>query len=215
MGKLLDLFSQVRKVKYTHTSPNHGSYAVVKQGDILYIYFEKSNGDTDWKNNFSFPVKPYKDMGTAWQAHSGFVKVWKEIEPNLVTSIQDQEIKQIIIVGYSHGAAIAALAHEYVWFNKPDLRATLETYAFGAPRVFWGWKIPDNLKERWATYNVIRNGRDAVTYLPPAVFGYHHVGNMIHINKDRKILVDKPFLLKCANEHWHPNITAALENEDK
>ena len=33
--------------------------------------------------------------------------------------------------------------------------------------------------------------------------------------KDRKILVDKPFLLKCANEHWYPNIVAALENEDK
>lgn len=211
MGKLLDLFNRVLTAKYLHTTPNQGSYAYEIEGSTLYLLFEKSNGDTDWSNNFKFPAKPYRDMGITWYAHSGFLTVWKEIEPYLAAVIRQPEIKKIIISGYSHGGAIAALAHEYVWFNRPDLRHDLETYAFGAPRVFWGFYIPDILKERWATFTVIRNGRDTVTYLPPVMFGYRHVGKILHINKDREILVDEPFKTRCINEHYHPNIIAALE----
>ena len=126
----------------------------------------------------------------------------------------DKTVTKVIISGYSHGGAIAALAHEYVWFNRPDLRDNIEGYAFEPPRVFWGWKIPKALKERWNGFRVYRNGQDIVTHVPPVLFGYHHVGKMIHINKNRKTIVDRTYVLKCVDEHNSPNVIAALEQSD-
>ena len=86
----------------------------------------------DWKNNFDFPAKPYKDMEVNWSCHRGFLRVWKSIEPYLEEVINDMTISQIYIVGYSHGAAIASLCHEYVWYHRPDLRDNgLEGFGFG------------------------------------------------------------------------------------
>ena len=54
----LKRFKSVLNVRYTHLREETASYAYKfkwlygKKG--LYIYFEKSNGLTDWKNNFNF-----------------------------------------------------------------------------------------------------------------------------------------------------------------
>ncbi|MBQ8208868.1 MAG: lipase family protein [Clostridia bacterium] len=152
----------------------------------MYIFFEHSDGTDDWKNNLDFPAKAYKRMGkTIWFAHRGFIKVWKELEPIIENAIADHNIKKIIITGYSHGAAIALLCHEYIWFNRPDLRDSTEGYGFGCPRVFWGPKT-DALKRRFEKFTVIRNIDDIVTHLPPFIFGYSHVGKMLEIGKKGK-----------------------------
>lgn len=162
------------------------NYAIRRELDTLYIFFEKSNGHADWKSNFDFPARAYKRMGkTVWFAHQGFLAVWKQIEPMLAPEIANESIRRICITGYSHGAAIAVLCHEYVWYNRPDLHETLEGYGFGCPRVFWG--IPTaELKRRWANFTVIRNIDDIVTHVPPFVFGYSHVGNLLQIGKRGK-----------------------------
>lgn len=209
---LVKLFQDVLDRAYLHTQPNEGSYSYELTDDGgLYMYFEESNGLIDWKNNFDFPAKPYRDMGIKWKAHKGFVKVWKEIEPYLEEVINNPKVRYVVISGYSHGAAIAALAHEYVWFHRPDLRDDMTTYAFEPPRVFWGWRIPKELKERWRNYKVYRNGQDIVTHVPPTCFGYRHVGQMVKLNKDRKTIVDRTYVLKCVDEHNSPNVIAALE----
>ena len=144
---LLKLYNNCLNVKYK-TVENKGDYAIRQIGNDLYLYFEWSDGLEDWKNNFNFPAKPYKDMGIKWYCHRGFLKVWKSIEPYVKESIMKPSIKKIIIVGYSHGGAIATLCHEYVWYNRPDLRDNLYGYGFGAPRVLWGF-MNNELKERW------------------------------------------------------------------
>lgn len=162
------------------------NYAVRRESDTLYIFFEKSNGQTDWKSNFDFPARAYKRMGkTVWFAHQGFLAVWKEIEPMLAAEVADERVHRICITGYSHGAAIALLCHEYVWYNRPDLRATLEGYGFGCPRVFWGVQTAD-FKRRWEQFTVIRNINDIVTHVPPIVLGYSHVGTMLEIGEHGK-----------------------------
>ena len=128
--KLLRLFQKCVNCEYIHVE-NSGDYYIERQGSTLYIYLECSNGSTDWKNNLDFPAKPYKRMGrTVWFAHRGFLKVWKSIEDYLAPFIKDETIKKIVIVGYSHGAALAVLCHEYVWYNRPDLRDSIEGYGF-------------------------------------------------------------------------------------
>jgi hypothetical protein len=178
---VLDLFVKVRSVEYTHLEET-ASFAYERVDNTLYIYFQESNGATDWKNNFDFPAKPYKRMEYKWYAHRGFLKVWKVIEPHLKPIVRDLTIEHIVIGGYSHGAAIAAFCHEYCKYHRPDIE--IEGYGFGAPRVLWGF-MRKAVKKRFEGFTVIRNCRDIVTFAPPAWLGYRHVGKLLEIGQGR------------------------------
>lgn len=177
----LKVFENIRSATYTHLEED-ASYCVSRDGETLHIYFEWSNGKTDWKNNFDFPAKPYRDMKNKWFAHRGFLKVWKVIEPHLQAEICNPDVKHIIIGGYSHGAAIALLCHEYCKFNRSDI--SIEGYGFGCPRVVWGF-LRKAVKQRFDGFTVVRNGCDLVTHVPPAIFGFRHVGEMLKIGKGK------------------------------
>jgi hypothetical protein len=176
MNYLTRIFKSVLTAHYTHLEEEtasfayrYGTHEVLGKG--LYIYFQKSNGLVDWKNNFDFPAKPYRDMEDKWYAHRGFLRVWKVIEPHLKEAIMNPEVRHISIYGYSHGAALALLCHEYCKYHRPDIN--VYGYGFGAPRVIWGFPNK-RVKERFKGFIVIRNKRDIVTHLPPAVFGFRH-----------------------------------------
>ncbi len=182
---LYDLFKRCIEIPYTSVD-NSGDYATERIGNTLYIYLEKSNGREDWKNNLDFPAKPYKDMeGKIWFAHSGFLKVWKSIEPHIEALALDPTVKSIVTVGYSHGGGLAVLCHEYIWYNRPDLRNSIYGYGFGSPRVIWGLKKREH-GIRWENFTVVRNIDDVVTHAPPALFGYFHVGRIFEIGKRGK-----------------------------
>ena len=67
-------------------------------------------------------------MGIPYRVHRGFLAAWKEVEDIIVDKItEEQEYyssemgkrkeykwKQIVVVGYSHGGALAAFCHECV-----------------------------------------------------------------------------------------------------
>ena len=179
MKKLSKIFSSVLSVKYTHLEEETASYWCSKNGNKLTIFFEWSNGKTDWVNNFDFPAKPYRNMGDKWYAHRGFLKVWKAIEPHLESAIIDPTIEIINIAGYSHGAAIALLCHEYCKYNRPDCEVT--GIGFASPRVIWGFlKTP--VKKRFEGFTVVRNKRDIVTHVPPAIFGYRHPKRVLKVD---------------------------------
>lgn len=174
------LFTACLQIPYEKVGVS-ANYAIKRENETLYIFFQGSDGTTDWKNNLDFPAKPYKRMGkTIWFAHRGFLNVWKELEPFLSKDIADRHYRKIVITGYSHGGALAMLCHEYVWYHRPDLRDSLQSYGFGAPRVFWGIKTRE-IKRRFESYTVIRNINDVVTRLPPVVLGFRHVGELLKI----------------------------------
>lgn len=180
---LKELYERILKARYIHIGDETASYCTEREGDTLYILFEWSNGKTDWKNNFDFPAKPYRDMQNKWYVHRGFLRVWKVIEPHLQEQINDASIVRFVCGGYSHGAPLALLCHEYIKYNRPDAYA--EGYGYGSPRAVWGF-VRKAVKKRFEGYTVIRNCRDVVTYVPPAWLGYRHVGKMLHIGKEKQ-----------------------------
>ena len=199
--KLSALFHRCISIPYVRVE-NSADYAIERIGDTLYIYFECSNGEIDWLNNFDFPSAPYKRMkGDTWRAHRGFLRVFKSVEPYIAHHVSDLSIKSIVTVGYSHGAAIATLCHEYVWYNRPDIRAQIQGYAFASPRVVWGY-LPYSLAKRWENHMVIRNINDIVTHVPPRILGYTHVGKILEIGKKGKY--------SATNAHRPENILAEL-----
>lgn len=184
------LFKKVRSVKYIHLEPETASYFAERDGNVLRLFFEESNGKTDWLNNFRFlaiPTKPYKDMTAAWFAHRGFFGVWKVIKPHLVEMITDPTVERIEIVGYSHGGALALLCFEYCTYHRPDIEVT--GVGFGAPRVFWGI-VPREVKKRMAGFRVVRNGGDLVTHLPPRIFGYRQLGRLEKVGSKKGPIKD-------------------------
>lgn len=184
---LKDLFITCNSVEYFHDDRQSGDYAYKIINGTLYLYFQGSNGKRDWLNNFFFFATPYKDMSVKWYCHRGFLRVWKSLEP-YIKDIFDRCYRiwftRVVIVGYSHGGALATLAHEWVWFNFPDLRKDLVGYGFGTPRVYFYWfaHMRADLKERWATFYPIRNSLDLVTHLPFNLMGFRHVNKVLKLN---------------------------------
>ncbi len=179
------LFNKLLNVSYTHVE-NSGDYATERFGNALYIYLESSNGNEDWKNNFNFPVKFNKRADdVSFRCHRGFLKVWNSIKPYIEKEIMDTGVDKIVVAGYSHGSGLAVLCYEYIWYNRPDLRDKIEGYGFGGPRVLWG-KNARKIKHRWGNFLMIRNIDDLITHLPPAIFGYFHIGKLIEIGEKGK-----------------------------
>lgn len=202
------------RVQYT-TAEREVDYAFVEgANDVLYIYFEPSDGRTDWIVNFSFPRKPYKDMNIPYRVHGGFLENWKVVEDTVIARVTEKNAagdfrwKRVVIIGYSHGGALAALCHECVWFHREDLRdCGLGGISFDGPRVYGGLYVPAALKERWAHFYVIRNHRDIVTHLPPVVLFFRHVGAILPIGAG-----EDPGLIKA---HYPSEIRESLQEFEK
>lgn len=172
-----DLLKRCLKAQYISTAKN-GNYAIEVEGDTLYLLFQWSKGFWDWVHNFLFPAKPYKRMKCLWFCHRGFLKVWKamrdEIEKRVAEILKEHpEITNIIVVGYSHGGAMALFATEDMTYLYGD-KFNVSGYGFGAPRVLWGY-VPKAVRERISAFVTVRNVPDIVTHLPPKVFGYRDI----------------------------------------
>lgn len=158
-----------------------------EENNTLYIFFEPSDGRTDWIVNFSFGRRPYKEMETPYKVHGGFLESFRLVKDALRAKIKETredgsfKWEKVVSVGYSHGGPLAALCHELVWFERPEIRKDVFGISFDGPRMFAAFKVPAELKERWAQFYVFRNHSDIVTHLPPFFFGFRHVGNKIKI----------------------------------
>ena len=170
------------------------SYSIqVTDHDVILI-FQGSYEKRDWINNFHFFVKPYKKMPTLWYCHAGFLRAWKSckdiITKEVIGILNDNQGKRLVITGYSHGAALATLAHEWFVFNDYYPR----TYVFGCPRVFY---LPiRKIRRRFGALSSYGTKGDIVTHVPPALFGYRHVNKVFRIGK-KNILSHKPHYPEC------------------
>lgn len=180
---LCQLFVSCLEADYRQVE-NGGSFAAVRDGDLLYLFFEKSNGAVDWINNLSYRAVPRGREGDKWFCHEGFLRVFEAVLPYFKDLIFNPSVRKIVTVGYSHGAALALLCHEYIWFSRSDIIGESRGYGFGCPRVIFG-TVPRE-GERWNNFLVIRNIDDIVTHLPPRAFGYRHVGRLLEIGRSGK-----------------------------
>lgn len=137
-------------------------------------------------------------MKIPYKVHRGFLAAWKEVEDIIIAKITEKNSndefkwKKIVVIGYSHGGALAAFCHECVWFWRPDLREVgLIGYGFEAPRIYAGFRVKKELQERWNNFFIIRDGSDIVTHCPPRLFGYCHVSDVICIKGDVNLIKEK------------------------
>ena len=176
---LFELFEDCLTRDYRE-SENGASWDFERTGDRLTVYFQHSHGLVDWLNNLDLFSAPYQDMNPPWQCHGGFLRVWKSVKPLVAPLLLDPSVKEITLVGYSHGAALATLCHEFSYYQRSDIREKIHGFGFGCPRVLHGC-VPPDVALRWECFYVIRNLDDLVTHLPPRALGFCHVGNLIEL----------------------------------
>ena len=196
--KLSDLFSRCLKISYQNVE-NGASFATEIIGKTLYIYFESSNGVVDWENNLDFPCR----CGSDFCYHRGFFSVWESVKSYIIPYINNKEYQEIVIVGYSHGAALAVLCFEAAFKLRDDISSNIFGIGFGCPRVLWGFKRK-KAKKIFKEFLVVRNSNDIVTHLPPAILGYFHVGKILKIGEKGKY--------SKIQAHAPESILAELEN---
>ena len=233
--KLSELFWTCYTIDYKEAGDDV-NYRFVEEGNTLYIYFQGSSSITDWVRNFLFFKKPYKDMKIPYYVHGGFLAAWKEVEDIIFDKITEKvqreptefekmngvmfayeyKWKEIVVVGYSHGGALAAFCHESCWFWRSDIADNIYGFGFEAPRIYRGWRVKKALQKRWANFTVIRNKNDLVTHCPPTLFCFCHVGNLLKIGKGLSTKdYHKPH---CIGAHYPEAVLASLkayEGENK
>ena len=172
------LFSRCLRIPYTHLQDGL-DYAVCHTAEGTELYLEPSNGALDWLRNLDFPAAAYCREGrAAFYAHRGFLRAHNTLIPILDSLISAPAARPLTLVGYSHGAALALLAYEYVGYHRPDL--SLSGVGFGCPRVLFGLQRKE-MQARLAGFLRVRNVDDIVTHLPPAALGYYHVGKEVTV----------------------------------
>jgi hypothetical protein len=205
---LAELFYNTWTIKY-ETVGKDVNYQFQEDGKTLYIYFQGSSGATDWKANFTFPAKPYKDMEIPYRVHRGFLKCWKQVEDIIIGKIIEKDnngnyrFNRIITCGYSHGGALAAFCHECVWYYRQDIKDNIWGFGFEAPRIYAGFKIKKTLCERWQHFIVFRNNTDIVTHVPPILFCFTHVGNIYNIGRQKDY--------NCIKSHYPDKVLESLK----
>lgn len=230
--KLSELFHKCAYEIEYDTIGNSVNYKFIEKNNTLYVYFQGSNSDIDWVRNFFFlPIKrktPYKEMFEPYKVHAGFLSAWKEMEDLFISKITEKcdrkkynprtkkmEIRntfkwdKVIVVGYSHGAALTQFACESLWYYRKDLiKDGFKCYAFEAPRIFAQYHVPKILKERWDNLLVIRTNNDIVTHVPPKLLGYSNLGTMLKVKGDCSLVDNK--LLNCIKSHFPEVVYDAL-----
>lgn len=176
--RLSALFTKCLTRRYENTA-GEVSYAIELDGKTAFVYFEASRGSMDWRRNLSFPARAYGPRIGGGYAHQGFLSAWRAVRPTVIERLTAAAPTAIVTVGYSHGAAIAALCHEYLYSRRTVPHASLYGYGFSSPRVLWG-RVDQT---RWWGFTVIRNLDDLVTHLPPKVLGFCHVGRLLEIGE--------------------------------
>jgi len=142
-------------------------------GDVLVFQCTKSR--SDWAYNFMGWVQAYKDTPIPWFAHAGFVRLWKSVQDKVVSASKALKVKYV--TGFSQGAALATLAAEDLAWRGMEIDCAV----FGSPRVVW---MPsDSIHRRFDLMENIHVHGDIVTWVPPAVLGYRHVGKVSHIGR--------------------------------
>ena len=187
LKNLSDIFEKILNAKYIHTE-NGVDYALILNGEILYILFECSDGFDDWVKNFRFIANPYKQMSKTWRCHNGFAKAYSSVKDDIMAYVKEfisnYKIKKIIVAGYSHGAALAVLCTEDMEYSFGGL-CDIQGIGFGTPRVLWGI-VPKEVKKRLNGFIAGRNIDDIVTHVPPKILGFRDAGKIVKIGSKGK-----------------------------
>lgn len=141
---------------------------------MITLYFEETTTKRDWRNNFRFGAKVYKNQQSCIRAHRGYANAYKTVNDRIMNEMKLAMERfpdyHITITGWSYGGAMAVLAAEDFFFRFKKVPFLM---TFGAPKVIFGRKAAAYINSV-TTCVQFKQWNDLVTYLPPFP-GYCHI----------------------------------------
>lgn len=154
--------------------------ACAVQGKRLYIVFRGTLGAAEKITTLmaSRQDAVFDDL-EGGGVHRGFHQCYASVREAVMKFIRDGigPDKTVRVIGYSLGGALACLAAMDIATYGLAYRK-LEVFAFGSPLVGSAKWARHYKKQRIVTWRMA-NEHDLVTKVPPAIFGYRHVGTPI------------------------------------
>lgn len=202
------------KISYKHGRHTHNAYYKVlfnEPRDVYQIYFKETTDDSGWRANFEFASEYYdafqfegKDIqlkcASGWGGMYCALKHY--IREQLSDLIKTYGLKEVEIIGWSLGSALAQLCAQDLFFNY-NIKSHL--FTFGSVKVWFG-KDKD-MKEYLSKccvecYN-FGDHNDIVFYMVPFCKYFHM--NKVVLKQDKFCLVNlfKPRKYHC--EYWKPD----------
>lgn len=149
-------------------------YAVEADAETgtLYVIFQCSRQDADWRVNFNFWPKSMRiminDKPDKIHVHGGFLRAWNSAEAHVLLDVQkalnDTPCNSIVVLGWSYGGAMAYPASISLnrYFGQP-----IGIITFGAPNFFLGKKSADKTEKLFRLTVNISCVNDITTMVPP------------------------------------------------
>lgn len=164
---------------------------------VLYITFRATSSDffaADSQYNLMIGRRTpsWHPEFSPVSVHRGFLTRYERVRDRVYAAIVRSEAQRIVFTGSSAGGALTLLAFVDVAHSYPEI--DIEHISFGAPRIFDSaavrW-INRLLEERPGSARTLRvvNGNDRIPSVPPALTGYRHIGDHLHIGPPRRRLV--------------------------
>lgn len=151
------------------------AYSLEENGET-WVAFRGSDDPIDWVHNFrAVTVRPAESFGIGGRLHAGILDLFWDIYPELPQSPD-------FVCGHSLGGALASM---YAMATKA------KAMVFGSPPIgsagarMWSRKQMPRSIENYGYRN------DVVWWLPRRV-GLHHVGELLYIDRHRRVLPAKP-----------------------
>lgn len=162
--------------------------AIVVHEEVAYILFMATNSKLDWITNLIFFKKsiPYNNVrNRKIKVHSGYMKRYtlNSVRTSILLWLaKHEEIKKVVVTGYSMGGGLSPICAVDVAYNFPDKK--VYCYAFAGPRVGNEAFIKSVEKRVEAIH--FSYGNDIVTKVPPKKLGFSHITNQVHYGPRKK-----------------------------
>lgn len=167
-----ELFNFIRYIPWEEyiTSGDNVQW-VIKIDDaakIIRLVFAETRDNDDWRNNFDFPVKPYKRQQSCMLVARGWGNAWKscndEVMRALLIAADIAPDYEIHICGWSFGGVMSVLAAEDFCF-RTGRKASV--YTFGSPKPFWGKRTRNYVRSCVADIRQWTHVNDIFPLMPP------------------------------------------------
>lgn len=193
------------ELHYFGDTATHVLGVAIPEGDTLHFAFRGSQAHRTFRDvrmNAMLMLRrvPFAEDRRI-RAYRGFLLKYLAVRDDIERLIEEHRPTRIKLVGHSGGGAMASLAFLDLYPRYSEL--DVQVITFGMPRVFnrhgrrWFEEQDEQLLR-------IVNRRDIIVGLPPALFGYRHVGRLVRMGENTLL---PPFSFK---HHW-PGYHEGLE----
>lgn len=165
-----------------------------KLDNVFLLIFKATNESKDWITDLSawdfkrllvgfFGKKsyPYGDPSdTKIRIHDAYVKGYLKVKKEIQDAYIASGCNEICVIGYSMGAGLAPIAALDLQYNNNLAEDKIGCGIGDGPRVF-NKAGADSFNRRVPNACRYKYGNDLVAKVPPAIFGFRHVGEYHHL----------------------------------